>query len=97
MLYEDLPPTVTAITGSGGKHLIFKYPKGMHIPNKVSFKQGLDTRSNGGLIVATPSHHVSGNSYRWLEGHSPFERKPAETPEWLLELMCEGDKKLKST
>ena len=92
MLYEDLPATVTAITGSGGKHMIFKYPKGVHIPNKVSFKQGLDTRSDGGLIVATPSLHMSGNRYRWLGGHSPFERKPAEAPTWLLELMCEDDK-----
>ncbi|ADZ85422.1 bifunctional DNA primase/polymerase [Cellulosilyticum lentocellum] len=91
MLYEDLPPTVTALTGSGGRHLIFKYPKGVHIPNKVSFKQGLDTRSNGGLIVATPSLHVSGNTYSWLEGHSPFDSEPVEAPEWLLEVMCEGD------
>ena len=30
MLYDELPPTVTAITGSGGKHIIFKYPKGMY-------------------------------------------------------------------
>ena len=89
MLYEDLPATVTAITGSGGKHMIFKYPKGVHTPNKVSFKQGLDTRSDGGLIVATPSLHMSGNRYRWLGGHSPFEREPAEAPEWLLELMQE--------
>lgn len=94
MLYDDLPATVTAITGSGGKHIIFKYPKEMHIPNKVSFKQGLDTRSDGGLIVATPSLHVSGNAYRWLEGYSPFEIELVEAPAWLLELMCEGDKEL---
>lgn len=87
MLYDDLPPTVTSITGSGGQHHIFKYPKGKEVPNSVSFYQGLDTRSEGGLIVATPSIHVSGNAYRWLEGHSPFDREPAEVPEWLLELM----------
>ena len=92
MLYEDLPPTVTALTGSGGRHLIFKYPKGVHIPNKVSFKQGLDTRSNGGLIVATPSLHVSGNTYSWLEGYSPFDSELAEVPEWLLEVICEEEK-----
>ena len=28
----------------------------------------------------------------WLEGHSPFEREPAEAPEWLIELMCEEEK-----
>lgn len=92
MLYDDLPPTVTAITGSGGRHLIFKYPRDLHIPNKVSFKQGLDTRSDGGLIVATPSLHVSGNTYSWLEGYSPFDREPAGAPAWLLELMQEEKK-----
>lgn len=93
MLYDDLPSTVTAITGSGGEHRIFKYPVGVKIPNKVSFAKGLDTRSNGGLIVAAPSIHASGNRYKWLEGHSPFDIEPVEAPKWLLDLMmCGGDK-----
>lgn len=90
MLYDDLPKTVTAITGSGGEHRIFKYPKGLKIPNKVNFAEGLDTRSNGGLIVATPSIHVSGNRYRWKEGYSPFDIEPVDAPKWLLDLML-GD------
>ena len=43
-----LPNTVTAITGSGGKHYVFKHPQGRNIPNKVKFAPGLDTRSTGG-------------------------------------------------
>jgi putative DNA primase/helicase len=93
MLYDDLPPTVTAITGSGGEHRMFKYPAGLRIPNKVNFAKGLDTRSNGGLIVASPSTHASGNSYRWKEGCSPFEIEPADVPNWLLNLMMGGGDK----
>jgi putative DNA primase/helicase len=82
-----LPDTVTAITGSGGKHYVFIHPQGRNIPNKVKFAPGLDTRSTGGLIVATPSIHTSGNRYQWLAEHSPFDIIPAEAPEWLLKLM----------
>ena len=82
-----LPNTVTAITGSGGKHYVFKHPQGRNIPNKVKFAPGLDTRSTGGLIVATPSVHTSGNRYQWVGEHSPFDIIPAEAPEWLLQLM----------
>jgi len=70
--YGKLPDTVTAVTGSGGWHYVFKYPKGRSIPNKTKFASGLDTRSTGGLIVVAPSIHVSGNQYQWLEGHSPL-------------------------
>ena len=93
MLYDDLPPTVTAITGSGGEHKIFKYPTGLKIPNKVNFAKGLDTRSNGGLIVAAPSTHASWNRYKWLEGHSPFDIELTDAPKWLLDLMMGGGDK----
>ena len=58
--------TVTAVTGRGGRHYVFKYPKGRSIPNKTKFASGFDTRSTGGLIVVAPSIHVSGNRYEWI-------------------------------
>jgi hypothetical protein len=61
-----LPDTVIAVTGSGGMHYVFIHPQGRNIPNKVKFAPGLDTRSTGGLIVASPSAHISGNRYHWL-------------------------------
>ena len=64
--HGKLPDTVTAVTGRGGRHYIFKYPKGRSIPNKTKFVPGLDTRSNGGLIVVSPSVHISGNRYEWI-------------------------------
>ncbi|MGI6562698.1 MAG: bifunctional DNA primase/polymerase [Clostridia bacterium] len=62
-------------------------PKGRNISNKSKFAPGFDTRSTGGLIVVSPSIHVSGNQYQWLEGHSLFDRTPAEAPKLLLKLM----------
>jgi len=64
--HGKLPDTVTAVTGSGGRHYVFKYPKGRSIPNKTKFASGFDTRSTGGLIVVAPSIHVSGNRYEWI-------------------------------
>ena len=88
--YGNLPPTVTAITGGGGQHRIFKYPNGIKVPNKVSFAQGLDTRSDGGLIVAAPSIHNSGNHYRWERNLSPADVPVADTPDWLIKLMSKS-------
>ena len=70
--HGKLPDTITAVTGGGGRHYVFKYPQGRSVPNKTKFAPGLDTRSTGGLIVAAPSSHISGNRYQWLGGHSPF-------------------------
>ena len=73
-----LPNTVTAVTGGGGRHYIFKYPQGRSIPNKTKFAPGLDTRSNGGLIVVSPSAHISGNRYEWIRDHSPLNGPTAK-------------------
>lgn len=61
-----LPDTQIAITGSGGKHILFKHP-GVKVPNKVRIAPGLDIRGDGGYIAAPPSLHISGKRYRWQE------------------------------
>lgn len=80
--YGPLPKTVTATTGSGGKHYIFKYTEELALKNVVGFRDGLDVRTQGGLIVAAPSMHQSGKRYKWDEGLSPFECEPADMPKW---------------
>ncbi len=53
-----------AITGSGGRHYIFK-----HLANlaeaPLTFWPGIDTRGDGGYIVVAPSNHASGQDYFW--------------------------------
>ncbi len=85
--HGPLPETIEAITGSGGRHVLFKYPVGRSIPNKARFQPGLDTRSNGGQFVAVPSLHLSGRRYAWDSEHHPDDITLADAPEWLLKLM----------
>lgn len=79
----DLPETVEAVTGGGGRHIYFKHP-GFEVRNRTAFSPGLDLRGDGGVIVLPPSIHPSGEPYRWRKGHAPDEIALAPTPKWLL-------------
>lgn len=65
----DLPETLTASTGGGGKHVILSLPatSGVRpvITSRANWLPGVDIRGDGGYIVAAPSQHVSGEFYRW--------------------------------
>jgi hypothetical protein len=64
------PPTLTAKT-SRGYHLIYRVPAGVTVRNKQKLSPGIDTRADGGLIVASPSRHQSGARYRWIDAREP--------------------------
>ena len=83
--FEILPDTITATTGGGGKHYIFKYTEELCLKNVVGFRDGLDIRTQGGMIVAAPSIHHSGKQYTWDNGKSPFDMQAADMPSWLVE------------
>lgn len=80
----ELPATVTARTGKGGWHYIFRRPDGPTITNRADWVKGIDTRSLGYVVVA-PSAHESGNAYRWESGKAPWQIAPAEMPPELVE------------
>ena len=85
---NSAPETVTVQTGSGGMHYYFQFPKNLDIRNSAGkIGKGIDIRGNGGQVVVPPSIHPNGNSYVWVEGHSPRDLKPAKAPKWLLELI----------
>jgi hypothetical protein len=67
--YEPLPATRKALSGGGGLHLYYAYPKDRHIGNKAHLGKldGIDVRGQGGYIVLPPSQHASGNRYLWLD------------------------------
>ena len=72
-------------SGSGGRHYFFL--PDARVGNRVRFARGLDTRSNGGYLVAAPSGHSSGIRYRW---HTPPRQQAVATaPEWLVELVSQ--------
>lgn len=79
-----LPPTVTARTGGGGKHLYFRYPGGRIASRSEALGHGIDVKADGGCVTAPPSRHASGRSYRWAAGRAPSDAELAKLPEWLL-------------
>lgn len=91
--YGALPDTLTAITGSGGKHLLFQHPGIEPLSggaNKFGDEfPGVDVKADDGYIVAAPSLHKSGNRYQWENPGTPI----APLPEWMLEYLQPADKK----
>ena len=84
--FGKLPDTVTTITGGGGRHAYFRYPKGVEgIPNSAgALGPGLDVRADGGYVIAPPSMHPSGDEYQWpVQG----ALRLADIPKWLLALL----------
>jgi hypothetical protein len=65
-------------TGKGW-HLAFAYP-GIHVKTVVKFLPGMDSRGDGGYIMAAPSNHLSGKPYEWknLPSKEKFPPLPSE-------------------
>lgn len=79
--FDSVSGTLTADTGSGGKHYYFKYPLDYRIGGSASLiAQGLDIRADGNYIIAPPSHHQSGAEYSWFGINTPIE----DAPSWLI-------------
>ena len=84
-------PTITAVSGSGGRHLFYKLPQGMTLGNTSGeLAAGVDTKSNKGNIVLPPSVHPSGNKYQWLDGFEPWKLDAAPLPPSVLALLTVG-------
>ena len=78
----DIPKTVHQRTGSGGEHHLFVYPN-RHVKTRTKVFSGVDSRGDGGYIVAPPSTHVMG-IYEWVE--SPFDGCDfADVPDWWIQ------------
>lgn len=77
-----LPATLTARTPSGGSHIVFEHVPGLrNSAGKVG--AGLDTRGDGGYVVAAPSV-TSAGSYAWTNWGEPVALLPA----WLGRLLA---------
>jgi len=86
--YGKLPNTVEQITGGGGRQIFFKAIG--NLPNAVRFAPGLDIRTDGGLVVAPPSLHTSGQRYEWELCSLPGETLLAPWPPWLIDKVKGG-------
>lgn len=92
----ELPVTIEAGTGGGGRHLVFAHPSET-IRNKANMRPGLDVRGDGGYIVAPPSNHASGRQYTWADGRGPGEVALADLPTWLLAMLREPARETSTT
>ena len=81
-----MPKTITVISGGNGLHYYFKYPD-FGIPSRNHFRSGLDFKSDEDWVVAPPSIHISGNTYKWKKGYSPNDISLAPLPDWLANLI----------
>ena len=91
----DLAAGPLSLTPRGGRHYIFKQPAGLDLRNTAGkLAPGVDTRANGGYILAPPSE-VGGKRYRWA-GEARLDDTARdslpEPPGWLLYLLAQADK-----
>lgn len=92
--HSPLPATLEQATGSGGMHLLFRWPEGRSLRNSAGkLGPGLDVRADGGYVIAPPSiHPETGCAYAWPDPDAPI----AEAPAWLLDLACEDARRTRA-
>lgn len=83
--HGELPTTVEATTGGGGRHLLFSAD---HEIRNGKLCDGVDIRGAGGQIVVEPSIHPSGQPYHWVIDQAPWEHPIAPAPAWLLDRLA---------
>jgi hypothetical protein len=94
---QDMLPdtfvTPTALSAGGGHHIWVSCSNGNRLPTKTRLIPGLDTRGEGGIIVAPPSQNeISGKNYQWLEGLSIWDVAPQELPYKIISTLLGGYK-----
>ncbi|MGH9067153.1 MAG: bifunctional DNA primase/polymerase, partial [Acidimicrobiales bacterium] len=92
--YGPLPPTLSVSTGGGGWHHYFAAP-GLALPNDAGrvLGAGLDVRAEGGIVVAPPTRHLSGQRYAWATTGPP---DPTPLPTWIAERLSRPPPRLAS-
>jgi putative DNA primase/helicase len=82
--HGKLPDTLMAASPSGSIHYYFRHPGG-YIKNSASkLAPGVDTKADGGMVVAPPSVKPGVGTYRWLN-----QAEIADAPDWLLKLVTD--------
>jgi hypothetical protein len=85
-LFGPIPDTAEVVTGSGGRHIYFRYD-GSKVPREIA--KGVELKAHGAYSVAPPSIHPNGTEYCFdgVEGAKALLHV-AEPPPWLLEAIA---------
>ncbi|UHD44028.1 bifunctional DNA primase/polymerase [Aureimonas altamirensis] len=83
--FGPLPDTARAVTANGGSHYFFQHVEGVR--NRASIAPGVDTRGDGGYVIAPGSVMRDGRSYEWVVDFDGGMPQFAKAPDWLLELV----------
>lgn len=79
---EGLPPTPASSSRPGRFHYYFRFNPAIKSKSK-NIGAHLDTRSEGGYVVAPPSRHATGSEYQWIV--RPEKAEVAPWPSFLAE------------
>jgi hypothetical protein len=79
--HGPLPDTLRAESPSGSQHWYFRHPKDGPVRQQTGWREGIDIKGEGGMVLAPPSRKGT-EAYRWVS-----EVEIAEAPEWLLRLV----------
>jgi RecA-family ATPase len=79
--HGPLPVTKWAYTANGGIHFLFNHVPGVR--NRAGLAPGIDTRGDGGYIVAPGSVLADGRFYEWADETDVI----ADAPQWLLDMV----------
>lgn len=95
--WHSLLSSAGSVTPRGGTHCWFCQPPGAELRNTASkISRNVDTRANGGYVLAPPSRVDSVGQYTWMMGFelncSPNEL--AYPPEWLMRLLSDEKPKV---
>jgi hypothetical protein len=86
-----VPPTLTVLTPTGGKHLYFRYNGDRRIKGKESLlAPGVDIWSGNRLMVGPPSIHPDTHTRYQFSGEPDWSLGDdliADAPEWLTDLI----------
>lgn len=87
-IHGKLPKTPCQRTGRGGTQYLFRHKAGLkNSTSKIG--AGVDTRGEGGYIVAAPSRNQAG-LYEWIV--SPDDCPLADPPQWIIDALREAEK-----
>jgi hypothetical protein len=80
----SLPTTLTAITGGGGRHLLYEVGPRDPIMTRPGVLPGIDVKAEGGYCIAPGSRHISGQLYEWVDPAIPIVRTGPDLLPWLI-------------